>query len=126
MLQYPTADPRDVLTVLRDKKFLATIQNSEASAMGAQTSALRAQLDTYCRACPCGRDTRPAPAECFGRRQSIIGLVTTSAHRTRIYTEFFLKELRAVVDDLSRMPGTRVMILISDGFNLEPGASFSA
>jgi VWFA-related protein len=121
VLQYPTPNPRDVLTVLRNKKFLATIQNSEASALGAQTAVLRQQLDDYCRSCPCGRNQRPAPAECVGRRQSVIGLVTTSADRTRIYTEFFLKELRAVVDDLSRMPGNRVMILISDGFNLEPG-----
>jgi VWFA-related protein len=121
VLQYPTTDPRDVLAVLRDKKFLATIQNSEASALGAQIAGLRSQLDTYCRACPCGRNARPAPAECVGPRQSVIGLVTTSADRTRIYTEFFLKELRAVVEDLSRMPGNRVMILISDGFNLEPG-----
>ena len=59
--------------------------------------------------------------ECVGPRQSVIGLVTSSADRTRLYTEFFLKELRAVVDDLSRMPGNRVMILISDGFNLAPG-----
>jgi VWFA-related protein len=121
VLQYPTRDPRAVLKVLRDKAFLATIQNSEASALGAQTNALRQQLDDYCRACPCGRNMRPAPAECYGRRQSVIGLVTQSADRTRIYTEFFLKELRAIVDDLSRMPGNRVMILISDGFNLEPG-----
>jgi VWFA-related protein len=121
VLQYPTPDPGAVLSVLRDKKFLATIQNSEAAALGAQAATLRQQLDTYCRLCPCGRNARPAPAECFGQRQSIIGLVTTSADRTRIYTEFFLKELRAVVDDLSRMPGNRVMILISDGFNLAPG-----
>jgi VWFA-related protein len=121
VLQYPTPDPRALLTVLRDKKFLATIQNSEASALGAQIATLRQQLDTYCRACPCGRNARPAPAECVGPRQSVIGLVTTSSDRTRIYTEFFLKELRAVVDDLSRMPGNRVMILISDGFNLAPG-----
>jgi VWFA-related protein len=121
VLQYPTPDPRAVLAVLRDKKFLATIQSSESSALGAQTAALRQQLDDYCRSCPCGRNARPAPAECIGRRQSVIGLVTQSADRTRIYTEFFLKELRAIVDDLSRMPGNRVMILISDGFNLAPG-----
>jgi VWFA-related protein len=121
VLQYPTPNPGAVLSVLRDKKFLATIQNSEAAALGAQIGTLRQQLDTYCRMCPCGRNARPAPAECFGTRQSIIGLVTTSADRTRIYTEFFLKELRAVIDDLSRMPGKRVLILISDGFNLEPG-----
>ena len=121
VLQYPTTDPQDVLKVLRDKKFLTTIQGSEATALGAQTLALKSQLDAYCGACPCGQNQRTAPAECYGRRQSIIGLVTQSADRTRIYTEFFLKELRAVVDDLSRMPGNRVMVLISDGFNLEPG-----
>jgi VWFA-related protein len=121
VLQYPTTDPRDVLAVLRDKKFLATIQNSETAALSAQTNALRSQLDSYCRACPCGRNMRPAPMECVGPRQSVIGLVTSSADRTRLNTEFFLKELRAVVDDLSRMPGNRVMILISDGFNLAPG-----
>ena len=121
VLQYPTPDPKVVLGVLKDKKFLATIQNSEASALGSQLAQLRSQLDTYCGRCPCGREMRPAPMECVGPRQSIIGLVTTSADRTRIYTEFFLKELRAVVEDLSHMPGNRVMILISDGFNLVPG-----
>jgi len=121
VLQYPTTDPRAVLKELRDKKFLATIQNSEALALGTQVAALRQQLDSYCARCPCGREARPAPMECVGPRQSVIGLVTTSADRTRIYTEFFLKELRAVVDDLSRMPGIRVMVLISDGFNLVPG-----
>jgi VWFA-related protein len=121
VLQYPTANPHDVLKVLRDKKFLATIQNSEASALGAQIGQVRRQLDEYCGRCPCGRDMRPAPMECVGPRQSIFGLVTTSANRTRIYTEFFLKELKAVVVDLSHMPGNRVLILVSDGFNLVPG-----
>ena len=110
-----------MLKELRDKKFLATIQNSEAQALEAQVASLRQQLDSYCARCPCGREARPAPMECVGPRQSVIGLVTSSADRTRIYTEFFLKELRAVVDDLSRMPGIRVMVLISDGFNLVPG-----
>jgi VWFA-related protein len=121
VLQYPTSNPRDVLGVLRDKKFLATIQNSEASALGVQIDAVRRQLDDYCGRCPCARDSRAAPMECVGPRQSIIGLVTTSANRTRIFTEFFLKELGAVVNDLSHMPGNRVLILVSDGFNLVPG-----
>jgi len=121
VLQYPTADPHDVLNVLRDKKFLTTIQNSEASALGAQIAQIRRQLDDYCGRCPCGRSLRPIPGECIGPKQSIVGLVTTSANRTRIYTEFFLKELKAVVTDLSHMPGNRVLILVSDGFNLVPG-----
>jgi VWFA-related protein len=121
VLQYPTTDAHALLTVLKDKKFLATIQNSEASALAAQIAGLRTQLDAYCGRCPCGREVRPTPMECVGPRQSLIGLVTTSADRTRIYTEFFLKELKAVVEDLSHMPGNRVLILISDGFNLVPG-----
>lgn len=121
VLQYPTANPHDVLNVLRDKKFLTTIRNSEASALGAQIAQVRRQLDEYCGRCPCGRSLRPIPGECIGPKQSIVGLVTTSANRTRIYTEFFLKELKAVVTDLSHMPGNRVLILVSDGFNLVPG-----
>jgi VWFA-related protein len=59
--------------------------------------------------------------ECVGPKKSVEGLVNSSAERTQIFTEFYLKELRAVVDDLSHMPGNRTMILISDGFNLVPG-----
>jgi VWFA-related protein len=121
VLQYPTANPHDVLSALRDKKFLATIKNSEASALGAQINQLRRQIEDFCGRCPCGRTQRPLPGECIGPKQSIVGLVTTSANRTRIYTEFFLKELKAVATDLSHMPGTRVLVLISDGFNLVPG-----
>jgi len=122
VLQYPTADPKVMLAAIRAKSFLTAIQNSEASALGTQISALRRQLDDYCSGrCPCGRSTRPIPMECVGPKQSIIGLVTSSADRTQIFTEFYLKELRAVVEDLSHMPGNRTMILISDGFNLVPG-----
>ena len=121
VLQYPTPDPKAVLAALRAKSFLTTIQNSEAAALGSQISALRRQLDDYCGRCPCGRSTRPIPGECIGPRKSIEGLVTTSADRTQIFTEFYLKELRAVVEDLSHMPGKRAMILISDGFDLVPG-----
>jgi VWFA-related protein len=121
VLQYPTANPHEVLSVLRDKKFLAAIQNSEASALGAQVNQLRRQIEDFCGRCPCGRSQRTLPGECIGPKQSIIGLVTTSANRTRIYTEFFLKELKAVVTDVSHMPGNRVLILLSDGFNLVPG-----
>src|ERR1700689_1911315 len=45
VLQYPTANPHDVLSALRDKKFLATIKNSEASALGAQINQLRRQIE---------------------------------------------------------------------------------
>jgi VWFA-related protein len=121
VLVYPTPDPHAVLAALKDKKFLATIQNSESNALGSQVNQLRHQLDDYCGRCPCGRNTRPIPMECVGPKQSLIGLVTTSADRTSIYTEFFLKELSAMVTDLSNMPGNRVLILISDGFNLVPG-----
>ena len=60
VLQYPTADPKVMLAAIRAKSFLTAIQNSEASALGTQISALRRQLDDYCSGrCPCGRSTRP-------------------------------------------------------------------
>lgn len=121
VLQYPTPDPKAMLAAIRAKSFVTAIQNSEASALGSQISALRRQLDDYCGRCPCGRSTRAIPGECIGPKKSIEGLVSTSAERTQVFTEFYLKELRAVVEDLSHMPGKRAMILISDGFNLVPG-----
>jgi len=36
-------------------------------------------------------------------------------------TRNFLMDLRSLTEQLSRMPGRRVMIMASDGFNLEPG-----
>jgi VWFA-related protein len=121
VLQYPTPDPRAMLAAIRAKSFLTTIQNSEASALGAQISAIRRQLDDYCGRCPCGRSTRPIPMECVGPKKAVEGLVSASSERTQIFTEFYLKELRAVVEDLSHMPGNRTLLLISDGFNLVPG-----
>jgi VWFA-related protein len=121
VLQYPTPDPKAILAALRARSFLTTIQNSEAAALGAEISTLRRQLDDYCGRCPCGRSTRAIPMECVGPKKSIEGLVTSSAERTQVFTEFYLKELRAVVEDLSHMPGNRTMLLISDGFNLVPG-----
>lgn len=91
--------------------------------LGAQIAQIRRQMDDYCARCPCGNSRRAIPGECIGPKESIVGLATSGANRTQIYTEFFLKELMAVVTDVSHMPGDRTVLMISDGFNLLPDAS---
>ena len=74
VLQYPTANPHDVLSALRDKKFLATIKNSEASALGAQINQLRRQIEDFCGRCPAGAPNGRYPGSALDRSNRLSAL----------------------------------------------------
>jgi len=122
MVQPFTSDPRTVLESVRGKEFQKAIRSNEAIGLSADVANLKQMADDYCGKCPCGL-TAPSNVEgvCAAKKAEMQAFVTGTANRTASLTTSFLRQLQGVIAQLSRSPTGRRLLLISDGFTLEPG-----
>jgi VWFA-related protein len=123
MVQPFTTDPGAVLQSVRGKEFQKAIRTSEASGLNADVANLKQMVDDYCGKCPCGPTAPPGDAKgaCSAKKAEIRAFVDGTAERTATLTRSFLKQLQGVIGQLSALPTARRLLLISDGFTLEPG-----
>ena len=122
MVQPFTTDPRAMLETVRGKEFQKAIRTSETTGLSADVANLKQMADDYCGECPCGPTAaNVVDGMCTAKKAEIQGFVDGTAERTALLTTNFLKQLQGVIAQLSRAPGGRWLLLISDGFTLEPG-----
>jgi len=116
-----TSDPTAVLRALEDKQFANFIQESESSSRALQELQLRKMLDNYCLKCPCTQN-RPGGACSSGPELAKIeSFATSSGEQDAGKLQTFLQHLQDLAARLGALPGKRTMILISDGFTIQPG-----
>ena len=131
VVQSMTRDPRAVLAALEEKDLTKVIASSEAANLASQQAEFMNLLQTNCpRPLPPNSKTSNSVAtgsastgfgECGSSTTSIVQKANGAAQQREDLTRNFLTDLRLLTAQLSRMPGRRVMILASDGFNLQPG-----
>jgi len=129
VIQNMTRDPKVVLATLANKELTKTILSSEAANLANQQAEFMRTLEANCTRSSLpqssGSKTTGSAStgfgECGSRMVSIIAKANAAAHDRENVTRNFLTDLRLLTEQLSRMPGRRVMILASDGFNLHPG-----
>jgi VWFA-related protein len=133
IVQNLTKSPADMLAMLDSKVFLKTIQNSESSNLARQEFDLTAMLNDYCEKCPCAgegaitsRTSGGSGQVCTGKWGSIELWAGSAAQERTMLVRDFIRQLRAVVQQLALLPGKRTLILVSDGFNLRPGSDLFA
>lgn len=115
-------NPADILTAIEDKGFLKTIQDSEASGMGMEIQQFTGAVSRYCQLCGCG--TGEASVQllgCAGAREQVRSSLMRYSSRALVLNQRFLRGLDKVVGAMVSMPTIRTVILISDGFNRQPG-----
>jgi VWFA-related protein len=108
VVQNLTQDPKAVSAALEKKELSNAIASIQASDFSRQEIELRGMLEA----------NPPTPLEV------ILNWANQVARERDRLTRNFLMDLRGLTEQLSRMPGRRVMIMASDGFNLEPGREF--
>ena len=118
VIQNLTRDPKAVLAALGKKEFSNAIVSSEASNLTQQETDLRQQLEQYCA--PSSAD-KHSDTGCGPYMPEILTLARNAAQERDRLTRNFLINLRSLTEQLSRMPGRRVLIVASDGFSLQPG-----
>ncbi len=128
VIQNLTRDPEAVLQALDSKDLMRSIQASEASNLTHQLAELSSLLANYCQRCPCSGAPLPTGRTSTGTGQACTSMwgtvqmwVNNAAEQRDNFTRSFLSDLRDTVRQESRLPGKRVLVFVSDGFNLQPG-----
>ncbi len=121
VLQAATTNPLAILLKLRSTAFQSAMGGLEASAMSAQLQNIRTRMDEFCRRCACG--TRPN-RNCESELDTLKQSVDADAERWIAPTNGLLEQFRNVVAELAKLPTGRTLILVSDGFSVDPKREF--
>ena len=124
VIQNLTPNPEAILAAVGNKELTRAILSSGASEMAQEESELVRKLGAFCNGCGKTYCAGGGGGGGWGMGCSIDPIVrwanTVSLAREQSARDF-VKDLRDLTEQLSRMPGRRVMILTSDGFNFQPG-----
>ncbi len=115
-----TTSPIAVLLKLRSAAFQAAMSGLDATALTAQLQNIGRRIDEFCRRCTCGSRSGRCDSEIDSLKQNI----DAEAQRWIAPTNALLEQFKAVVEQLSRLPTARTLILFSDGFNTDPKREF--
>jgi VWFA-related protein len=124
VLQAATTNPLALLIKLRGPGFQSAMGGLDASALSAELQNLRSRMDEFCKRCACG--TRASRATCDSEVDTLKQSVDSVAERWTAPTNGMLEQFTNVVGELAKLPTGRTLILVSDGFNVNPKREFYA
>ncbi len=122
VIQTATPDPAAILSKIQSQSFASVFHGADAQAMAIEINNMRLRMEQFCRKCPCGPSAKTAV--CYPERQDLHQEVNAHAEQTAVMGREFLLGLKALLGELGRVPTDRTLVLISDGFSLQPGAEF--
>lgn len=117
VLQAATTNPLAILLKIRSPAFQNAMSGLDASALSAQVQNLRSRMSEFCRRCACGRSTQQ---NCDSEIDSLKQSIDADAERWVAPTNGLLDQFKSIVDELAKLPTGRTLVLLSDGFNLNP------
>ena len=128
IIQNLSREPAALLAALSNKEFNRAIQQSESSNLAQQEHELSMMLADYCERCSCAgsvlatsRTSGGTDQVCMGKWAKIEMWAGAAAQERTALTRGFFRNLRGLVEQVARQPGKRILVFISDGFNLRPG-----
>lgn len=110
-----TSDPGAVLKAIDSRNFLKTYQGSRKNSLEADMRDFEGALERARNACDSGDPS------CNALVRALTPQVRAIADHDRQYTETFLHDFRALIEQLRHGTGRRTIILFSDGFELASG-----
>jgi len=124
VLQPATTNPLAILLKIRSAAFQSAAGGLDASALSAQLQNIGSRMDEFCKRCACG--TRPGQRNCDSEIDTLKQNVDAEADRWTAATNALLEHFKSVVEELAKLPTGRTLILVSDGFNINPKREFYA
>jgi VWFA-related protein len=122
VLQAATTNPLAILVKLRSSAFLSAMGGLDASALFAQLQNIRTRMDEFCRRCACA--ARSGKQTCDAEIDTLKQSVDAEADRWTAPINGLLEQFKNVVGELAKLPTGRTLILISDGFSIDPKRDF--
>ncbi|MGO9258100.1 MAG: VWA domain-containing protein [Bryobacteraceae bacterium] len=125
VLQAATSNPLAILVKIRGAAFQSAMGGLDASALSAQLQNIRIRMDDFCKRCACG--TRPGQRNnCDSEIDTLKQSVDGEAERWTAPTNGLLEQFGSVVEELAKLPTGRTLLLVSDGFSIDPKREFYA
>jgi VWFA-related protein len=122
VLQPATTNPLAILLKIRSTAFQNAMAGLDASALSAQLQNIRTRMDEFCKRCACG--TRSSHGNCDSEIDTLKQSVDAEAERRAAPTSALLEQFKNVLEELAKLPTGRTLILVSDGFNVNPKREF--
>lgn len=121
IVQTATSDPAAVLSRLRSPAVQPALGGGDAATLSSELSDLKNRMYDFCKRCNCS-----LPRECDTEAENLkLGLDAQAEHLALLSGQF-LAQLKSVVEELAKLPAGRTLILVSDGFSLQPAREFYA
>jgi VWFA-related protein len=114
-----TTDSSSLMRTVDNKAFGKAILQGEQSNLAVQEEHLVRMLQNYCEKNPCPSKTGPSPRDMD--LMAIRSFAATSSELRLAKMRVYFRQLRGLVESLGEMPGKRMMVLLSDGFAIQPG-----
>lgn len=121
IVQTATSDPAAVLSRLRSPAVQPALGGGDAATFSSQLGDLKNRMYDFCKRCNCS-----LPRECDTEAETLKLNLDAQAERWTLLGDQFLAQLKSVVEELARLPAGRTLILVSDGFSLQPAREFYA
>lgn len=122
VLQAATTNPLEILVKIRGAAWQNAMGGLDASALAVQLQNIRRRVDEFCKRCACGMGNgqRNCDSEIDTLKQTVDG----EAERWIAPLNGLAGQFKSVVEELAKLPTGRTLILVSDGFNLDPRREF--
>jgi VWFA-related protein len=116
-----TSDPAAVLAVFRSKRFQKIFIDGQQGGLKVEMERFRRDLTETRYACDLANTDNVFKIKCAAGIQRAPQQAQAIAELDRVLTVGFLRQFRAMVAQLARARDRRTIVLISDGFQIEPG-----
>ena len=116
-----TSDPAAVLAVFRSKRFQKIFIDGQQGGLNADMERLRRDLTETRYACDLANTDNVFKIKCASGLARAPQQSHQIAELDRVLTVGFLRQFRSLVAQLARARDRRTIVLISDGFQIEPG-----
>ena len=121
VLQTATSDPAAILSKLHNSALQPALGGADAATFRSELNDLKNRMFDFCKVCDCTSDRG-----CTTQAQDLKLSLDAQAEHWGAVREQFLGQLKTVVEELAKLPPTRTLILVSDGFSVQPSREFYA
>lgn len=116
-----TRDPAAVLAVFESKRLQKIFLDGQIGGLNAEMERFRRDLVQTREACDLVAQDKMYQGQCESGMARTNSASTQIGESERTLTMGFLREFRALISQLARARDRRTVVLISDGFGIEPG-----
>jgi VWFA-related protein len=121
VLQPATSNPAAILAKLRNPAFQSALGGGDAATLRSELNDLKNRMYEFCKQCNCNSST-----DCSIPAQNLRVSLDAQGEHWALVREQFLTQLKNVVLELAKLPAGRTLVLVSDGFSLQPAREFYA